>query len=101
MGKENIKTPEYRKKQQYANLSDLERINKETDDLITQSLRSRAILDEMNEDFIRRSFNCPGFRGGGFSADPLRNKGEYLESYYRPYTDYKGRTIVRLQVLNR
>lgn len=101
MGKENIKTPEDRQKQKYENLSTLEKITKQTDDLVKQSLRSRAILDEMSEDIIRRSFNCPGFKGGGFSADPLRNNGEYLESYYRPYTDYKGRTIVKLQVLNR
>ena len=101
MSIEDIKTPEYRKKQKYGNLSTSKQFLKESEDLLNDSKKSMAMLEEMREEEIRITFNCPGFRGGGFSADPLYDKGEFLNRYYQPYIDYRGRNVVKFEVLNR
>ena len=101
MSIEDVKTPEDRQKQKYTHLSSFERILKKSKDDHKQVTKAIKYIEEMNNEDIRLTFNCPGFKGTGYSATPLYDKGEYLEKYYTPYKDYKGQIIVRFQVLNR
>lgn len=101
MSIEDIKTPDYRKKHKYDNLNSVDRVIKESQDLLNESIRHTEYLDGLSQDIVRFTFNCPGFKGSGYSADPIRDKGEYIPHWYKPYFDYKGRLIVELQVLNR
>jgi len=97
----DVKTPNDRKKQKYGRLSSYERVLKETELQQKQLKKSIAYLEEINNEDIRLTFNCPGFKGTCYSAEPMTDKGEYLENYYKPYRDYNGQILVRFQVLNR
>ena len=104
MSIDDVKTPKDRKKQQYANLTGLERstkLLKESRESHKELIKAIAYLEDLKNEDIRLTFNCPGFKGTGYSAEPLYDKGEYLQNNYRPYTDYTGQIIIRLQVLNR
>lgn len=104
MSIDDVKTPKDRKKQQYANLTGLERstkLLKESRESHKEIIKAIAYLEDLKNEDIRLTFNCPGFKGTGYSAEPLYDKGEYLQKNYRPYTDYTGQIIVRFQVLNR
>ncbi len=89
MSIEDVKMPEDKQKQKYGHVSR------------KQLLRDINFLEEMNNEEIRQTFNCPGFKGTCYSAEPMMDKGEYLENYYKPYKNYTGQIIVRFQVLNR
>ena len=67
MSIEDIKTPDYRKKHKYDNLNSVDRVIKESQDLLNESIRHRDYLDGLTQDIVRFTFNCPGFKGSGYS----------------------------------
>ena len=107
MSIEDIKTLEYRKKHKYDNflsegLSEGDRLNREAGDLLNEAIRKREDLNYLSQRVVRSSFNCPGFKGTGYSAIsfPYSRDSEYLPHWYKPDFD-SGRVSVKLQVLNR